>query len=472
MSIYLKIPGRKDCYEIFKLEISQSEGELAIASVMLNKDFHVDGTMEATIMRSNSILLKGEIYETPTYSDHQFTIVRIISHFQKKQLKKITSDFQASTHYNEELSSDFQNDITEELPVRFFFSRTSGDVKLSRIVDDTHIRDINVEDYWSSSIKKTNEPLSKVNMYVTAKWIQERNGRIDLFPIIASLFPENMVNSLNNLKNQWWRLARSLPKSCYSIGTFRIKNVFPNTVPHSCSFSVNDTTVKIKRFWFDGVFDLSWNYKQKIEETLHFSLHNPTAKNGIEKNINIKLNNLNINKELGSFFSNKRGAEVIKSVARRAFNHMLARQRNIKLEICGNFESLYDITVDDSVRVQLKDSYVIGKVVHSMIKITGEQRFVKLKILVCQNNIECPDIKYDPKKEDDIFTNIIEDISVENPPSFQIDSSKHIHFKSIADLKSHISSIPTKIRLKLKNLNTVKCLKKTVFIEAAAKQTT
>lgn len=469
MSVYLRTPGRSDCHEIFQLEISQKEGELATATVMLKSDFNTDGLHEATIMYGNNILLKGEIHETPSRTSSMFTVVRVISHFKKEQIQKIASDFCASNNYNKELANGNMNDVTEEHPARFFFSRTSGDVKLSNIVDAEYKHDIRMEDYWSSSIKTMNEPLSKVNMHVTAQWIQERSGMIDVFQIIANLFPEKRVNSLNNLKNQWWQLSRSLPKSCYSIGMFKIKRAYPSNLPHSCSFNVNKEPVKLKRFWFDGIFNLHWHYRQKIEETLNFTLNNHTSNNGTEKNIYIKLNELTISKSNSSFFESKSGEKIVRSVARRAFNHMLAKQRNTKIEICGKFEKLYNITVDDTVRIQNKDKYIIGKVVQTTIKMTGDQRFVKLKISTCLQNIKLPNIKYETKDCSDTTSNIIEDISVENPPSFQIDSTRHMNFKDIQELKSHLVSIPTKIRIKLKNLNTVKCLKKTVYMEATVK---
>ena len=292
----------------------------------------------------------------------------------------------------------------------------------------------------------------------------------DLYPIIAQHFEKGFINSLNNLQRQWWRMSKSFPKSCYTVVHSHIQEYFPPCVPTRENFKIKDQNVYIKRFWFRGVLDLRWHYRQKIKEKINFSINGNCS--GVEKTLHFHLGKLDIDQTNYSYFDTDRGKKILASVAKRAINHIIASNRNIEVCLKGNFDNLSSINVGDSVKLDVKSGFIAGKIVEYKAKCTADSKFVELKIASTSRTVELPDCqqyfeKNVPKCDDQQFTvdDIVEKVVVNNPPEMQIASARHVQNETIMDLKRTIISIPTSIRVKLKNLNVVKCLEKTINIK-------
>ena len=471
--VFLKIEGREDFYEIFDLEISHKEGELALATVVVAENcWHMCQGDVVRIMSDDDVLFCGKPLSFPKKIDDVFVQLRFVATC--GDYEHLVDKFRKSDDCLPELSEncDVAKELTEIFPCRFCFDRSTSVVKIDNILPDKDCIEIDKNAYWERSLRIQNnrEPISRINVSVDAQWIQECRGMTDLYPIIAQHFEKGFINSLNNLQRQWWRMSKSLPKSCYTVVHSHIQEYFPPYVPIRENFNVAGKDVYIKRFWFRGILDLRWHYRQKIREKINFSINGNC--DGVEKNLHFHLGKLDIDQANSSYFGSDRGKKILANVAKRAINHMIASNRNIEVSLRGDFDKLSNITIGDSVKLEVKSGFIVGKVVKYRAKCTSDTRFVELKIASTSRTVELPDCqqyfeKNVPKCDDKPISvdDIVEKVVVNNPPELQIASARHVQNETIADLKRLIVSIPTSIRVKLKNLNVVKCLEKTINIE-------
>lgn len=474
MSFYIQISDDQKFSEIFEMKISQKEGELATAKIKVLNDFNFSYIRDkcVSIMMDDEVLFVGKALPYPDYTDNKFAYIQFIANY-NDNFDKLMGEFEKAEQYNPLFVKRPHDakEITEAAPVRFYFDKKSGEVKISNIIDENYRYEITSNDYWLETMESRicRKPISKMNVSVVGQWIHDYEGSVNLFPIISSKFKEGKVNSFNNLERQWWRLPKSLPKSCYSITCSHIREIYPPGAPNSSTqFVINDEPVRFKRFWFDGILDLRWHYRQKIEETMYFSITNGSANNNLEKSVQFRLGAIDTSKNFGSFFTTEEGCKSLSDAARRAFNYVLSAQRNIEVSICGSLEKLRHITVNDSVLVRhhsFDGGYVIGKVVHTLIAISDKKQYVKLKIAACQNNVKLQAEKlndffkkhFDIDEEKSITAgDIVEDITINNPPEFQMSTLAHNTASSVNELKYFLLQVPTSIKIKLKNLNTVR----------------
>lgn len=472
--VFLRIEGQEDFYEIFDLEISHREGELALATVVVAENcWHMCQADVVRIMSDDKVLFCGKPLSFPKKIDGACVKLQFVANCD--DFKCLINEFKESDDYRQEFSDgcDVAKELTETFPCRFCFNRSDGSVKLTDILPDKDTIEIHESECLSLQMRACKEPISRINVSVDAQWIQECRGMTDLYPIIAKHFEQGFINSLNNLQRQWWRMSKSLPKSCYTVVHSHIQEYFPPCVRIREHFKVGEKDVYIKRFWFRGVLDLRWHYQQKICEQVNFSIHDPKSSGKVEKNIVFHLKKIDIDKSLGSYFKTENGKKSLVHAAKRALNHLIASNRSIEVSINGDFEKLSRFHVGDCVKICRQSNYIFGRIVHFCLKCTSNTRFICLKIASSIGEISLPNLRSffdknvpkDDEKPPLSVDDVVEKVVVNNPPEMQIASVRHIQNETIADLKRTIISIPTSIRVKLKNLNMVKCLHKKIDIE-------
>lgn len=480
MRITMETKGGDVIDKIFDLELSQKEGELATALITLqDSDVHVGGE-QVSIKYGRSTLFRGKMSSVPIRRGKRLSQVRLIAD-NVCDTHQLLEKFKRSTMYYAPLDSTNETlqAITEAIPARFYFDmKGEENAILSNIEpNQTKYREIDESSYWSDSfaVRSLKDPISLVNISIEAQWIQRCHGMTDLFPRIAKRFTNNAVNSLNNLERQWWRLSKSLPRSCYSVVHSHIQPMRPVNGKVFESFKTADRNVRIKRFWFNGVLDLRWNYEQKIKESASFSIKASTTAVNNEKSLIFRLGEIDIDDSCGSFFATDKGIEALEHAASRAFNHIISSHRDMEICICGDIDRLRDITVNDSIKLknkQFKDGYILGKVISTKMKCSDQSRFMEIKIAAYSQPISSPNfheffVENVPKDACNMTLtadDVVEEITVNNIPEYQIEYVKAVSPPTVQALKREIMSIPTSIKIRLKNLNTVPCINKQVDI--------
>ena len=195
----------------------------------------------------------------------------------------------------------------------FYWNPKNGKLSLSNINSGKKNFDIYGSDILKNSIKVRleREPYKNVNVSISASWIQNIYGFIDVYPMTAERFKLKTINSYTNIKSALEKICNvSQRNGCYLIRCDLHEYIpgpevgFIQDRPRvSPKFSVREKmnapkkAVCFERFYLKGKMIFGWSYKQKRTEVVNVKVVNKNSKFGREKNIYIKSGALQLNKK-------------------------------------------------------------------------------------------------------------------------------------------------------------------------------
>ncbi|MDR1335109.1 MAG: hypothetical protein LBJ19_02450 [Holosporaceae bacterium] len=211
----------------------------------------------------------------------------------------------------------------------FYWSMRTGALSLSDIVKGKQHITVSGDQILQNSMKVrlAREPYKNVNVVLETSWIQRIYGYIDLYPIIASNFKTNYINSFTNIKSGLEKLCRFSIRSGYHLIYCKINEMVPPqtaTYVQKCpavsrEFFIGDGTgeaplmassssastlvpmnrkrVQFRRFYFHGKMLIGWNYRQKRHEIVRVNVGNGHVMHGRNKTLHLQLNRIQLAKQ-------------------------------------------------------------------------------------------------------------------------------------------------------------------------------
>lgn len=332
--------------EIISIDISQSELGFASAKV---KIFLKDVALifdkkyaKIGIQNEDTIecIFTGKLVSFPVGFDNSCTILEFISepNDASEQLSRFIMDrkdeqSKINMHYVEKgkiicdelfFSKKDMNNPTVFLEGDsdvFYWDMSTGKMSLSHINNGGSVSVIDSSEILQNSmkVKLYRDPYKKINLQLSAEWIQHINGIVNVYSMISEKFSNSIISSYSNLKKMFFNVVNSLDRVGYQILKSDIFEINPKNknnfvtyqmasekLPITSKDAKDKFHVRLKRFYFDGCLYLGWRYKQKRSETVDIPVLNSSVKYGREKNIYIKLSDIQLPKNypLWSFFTN------------------------------------------------------------------------------------------------------------------------------------------------------------------------
>jgi hypothetical protein len=158
-----------------------------------------------------------------------------------------------------------------------------GVFSFSEILEGSNILNVGENfDQASLKTKVIKRPLEQVQVHLSAQWVQEYTGLVNLSPALIDALPEPFIATLTptSLKKAWFREGRVLAHTGYSVMQSMLVPFDPVTggvsdryPPVSSEFFVNERAgVRLPHSWFVPHLVLGVTYRQKREESVHLTL--------------------------------------------------------------------------------------------------------------------------------------------------------------------------------------------------------
>eukprot|EP01035_Chromulina_nebulosa_P020444 gene20444-26527_t len=295
-------------------------------------------------------------------------------------------------------------DVLEARSEVMCWDRLTGQLSLSHILSGVKQRSISDEILGDSlTVKIGSTPVNAVHVTMEANWSQNYDDVINLAPMIASKFSKGIINTLtcDALEKSWPRvrdkigLSKTRRNTGYSVVKSALRRLPKgvNNLPTTTSplyMSEHGKEPRLMTFthgWFRGCLWVHFDYKQPCREVVNFSVLNtvPVA-GGNVRHLKFKLLNGNgyVEKPSAStVFRCSRGLRLLDYAEKVAKAHIIGASRQLEVEFCVPFETLWDVDLDttlDVTHAQLPGGRVVGKVVSYQLRVTSHSWVVWVKI--------------------------------------------------------------------------------------------
>ncbi|MCX7338349.1 MAG: hypothetical protein NTX76_03590 [Alphaproteobacteria bacterium] len=398
--------------KIFSLSITQREGEVAIARILVcQKEAMADGGLWAFFSWQDddgiTLLFSGKRVGFPRgisksvalkdLTEIEFSAEPIDA---QQQLGVMAESLKVRPFYDDLfiLGRD-QNpvNVLEARTTLFCWDRASGRLGLSDIFQGARVRDLGSH-ILSDSLKISlgDVPLDSVSVELSAEWIQCGQGDVNIYPRIARAFPKGLVNTLTpkQMQNDWPKVgdkigpALSRKQSGYQVVASSLRlmhppstgvlGIYPTVTPEVTVFDGREKkAVRLRRSWFRGELVLHWIYRQKRREVVHFVVRQNTQLSGkikaAHKTLKIGLQAIDQDGKgdgngdgKASFFITDRGRQAVEHAMEVARAHLAFSARCIEVEFQVPFDRVKDISLDESVSIvapQIPGGRLVGKVI-------------------------------------------------------------------------------------------------------------
>ena len=466
----------KNDYPIFQLSIFHEEGKVASAQVMLRyQEFYQLKEKEWALISyvsprgEQQCLFKGKIEHLMHHQKGPFVTLHLIAQSQnaKQQLEEIVDIYKKHPYYDPLFSGEsFKPEhVLAGTPSFFYWDRVNGKVRLSDFFLGSDTKTLEEKDVESESLFcELEQPISKIDVSLKVQWIQHVQGFFDLGSHVRSLFREKIINSYTgkSLAKHWPSVGNSIgSNSGYRVISGSLKEIeAPYHAPKQLypkTFSIKGKSVKemekqsvsenfiAQRSWFKEDLLVGWNFQQKREETIEFSLESQlqiaSNEENTTKKVSWKLQKIVQNEDLpfwhpyvsykkdalvrydgithkaleahvserifdvtkekweiqeenccpsvqSTFFITKRGHEAFEHALERASVLLSLGGRCFKTCFSGPFTSLAGLTLDDSVTLvhsHLPNGQITGKVVGYELYADGKSGKQAVKITLASS---------------------------------------------------------------------------------------
>lgn len=402
--LYQDFDAKKHClndHGAISFKMQHAEGEVAKLTVMLpeiNMPNEDEKWVYLSILnpeqQATKLLFCGMRLGVPKWVDRglvEISYYALPNNYQKKLEHLVEINKSDGKYDGLFFDEDDPSNILEGREEIFYWDRCGKDVGLSNIFKGSRAIDL-TNFVWenSLSVKFLKSFLSAVEMTVSAEWIQQAKGAINIFGKIAGAFSMGIINSITpQALEKYWpkegdRIGKegSEKKTGYRViessleefnpGSSGALNVYP-TITSPLLAKDGDAFKKIcfARKWFKGRLTIMWNYAQRRQENIKFTIHQRVPKNCIFTSVKkLCLHLPGVHKTQGisdksSFFTDARGHKAIAYAIEVAKSYLHASTRC--LEICFEFDwkNADHLDLDTEVMLQhksLPNGMVRGKV--------------------------------------------------------------------------------------------------------------
>lgn len=412
------VHAREDL-QIFKLNISQKEGEVALAQLTVFKPElpPIDQRYAFISCQKEKgdvqLIFKGKLVFFPKVMGDESVRLEFSAEpdHSKDQLEKLQESLKVHPYWDELFVSslDEKHDAIEFLDARsdlYYWDRITGELSLSNLFVGKKTWDLSNE-VLKDSLKVTlgEIPLSAITVNVIAEWTQKAEGHFDVSHKIARHFSGGMINTLTptDFKNRWPKEGQRISKgrSGYEILKSQITEIIPpktgilNAYPTVTGFlwRINQKTtepeaIRLKRSWFKARLLIGWSYRQKRREIANFCLSHShqlsAACNRKTKKINLHLQAIADSND-SSFFNTKRGRMAIDHAIEVAKAYIAGSSRCVEIEFEVPFHTVLQLTTDHDVVLRgpmIPGGFVKGKVVASRLQKDGLKSIGWVKLAI------------------------------------------------------------------------------------------
>ncbi|MDR0744479.1 MAG: hypothetical protein LBE97_00785 [Holosporales bacterium] len=335
--------------------------------------------------------------------------------------------------------------------------------------------------------KSIKDIISNVNLSVSASWIKRIEGSLGLTTKIAKRFPGGKINTLTPVKliDSWPRFGDKISnhlsskQTKYAIGLSRLELDKSMTVM-TPEINIRDDIppFSLKKEFFNHKLSLFWSFDQFSSETVTTKVINSNAPKGIEKNININLQNVQDyidDIEEHSFFTTSVGNKILSEIYNAIGDYIILSMRNVtiscELPFSKNTENL---SCSNWISIQ----GIKAKITKLEYNITPIEKTVSLTAQTFgvsfdhEKALDIPIIPR-PKRKEFKARDIIYDINIQNDADTQYRKLiSFIHAQKMENkinksnykqlIRSFLHEIQTVIKVIAKPLKTTHCEKSSI----------
>lgn len=251
------------------------------------------------------------------------------------------------------------------------------------------------------SLKLKDSPLSGVRLRLSCEWVQEAAGELNLMPFIERRFSQSMINTLTpqTLLQTWPQRGTLLGRSGYGVVRADLQVINPlktgilghyPTVTPIFGSQGDEEGWRYPRYWLRGEFVVCWQYRQKRREVLTLELQHRnqvlTSQAKMPRVIKIHLNNIESrldDQSSSRFFDTSAGRSTIDHALKMSRCHLAYSARAGEILVQVPFTEAMDIHLDGSAEVIhscLPGGKLRGKVVSYVMERSAKKAVATIKI--------------------------------------------------------------------------------------------
>lgn len=311
-----QIHGRED-EKIFRLEISQNEGELAYCLVTIANTLRsaeeiinlYDKFCACIWFRDPQGLAQrlfwGKLQQAPLSIVGEYLTLELVACYSLESLEKCCEDARSSLFWDELFIAPEDRhelaEITEGRHELFYWDRITGAVSLSDISQGRNLLDLGEKFFYRDlSVHLVNSPIQSITVNLSAEWIQTYRQVFCLDSAIHQAFGPGGINTLSgeSFSSRWYQACQKIDKSNYHIIINDLISVRTKStqIEQSQSNQLPKQQISLKRSWFDVNFVIGLNYEQPRREKVSFTI--ATQPQRQTKTLNLQLQDIMPNRNL------------------------------------------------------------------------------------------------------------------------------------------------------------------------------
>ncbi|MBP6985880.1 MAG: hypothetical protein KBB83_04735 [Alphaproteobacteria bacterium] len=289
-----EVHNRED-EKIFHMEISQREGGYSRARLVIQNPYTgllwPKDKQFCWIACDRGPLFSGRILAMPSEISGELICVDFIACPEDWQAKQqaLCQDIMKNGVYEPLFFSEEKPELKDLLHAYTalpYWDRWTGSLSLSDIfrgrkkiyLQGDFLRD-------SLKIQTVQNPLKAVRVGITAEWLQQAGGIIEIGQHIKKKCPQGYLSTLtsDSLESSWWSDKQQHPVNGYKLEKASLERIRPENErlfpKYSRSYWHHEDKpkkVQFLRSWYDVQMRFSWSYKQKRRETAEFELKHKT----------------------------------------------------------------------------------------------------------------------------------------------------------------------------------------------------
>lgn len=304
--------------QIFHLNLIHEEGKPAKLSIMIDNPNKKEKILDKkwglfAYKEGNNppqCFFSGFLsYVTKSNDEHFLTLVFIAQSAPlEKEWPAISANLKQKPFYDElfDKTSGTAESVLAGYPLTLYWDRITGKLALSHAFDAEKNWDLTELCSPKDVSFHMEDPVSCVDVTISAQWIQHITGYIDIAPAIALQFRDKVINTFTGKAffKSWPKTGAAVGHSGYRVLYSYLKEITP---PFLAPLRRHKSTLKlyrpiqnlnpwknklervlIKRSWFTGELIVGKSYRQKRQEDIHFKL-NANLPAGVEATVTKKI---------------------------------------------------------------------------------------------------------------------------------------------------------------------------------------
>jgi|GEM_PF-2957337 len=364
--------------KILDFSLSHNEGEAALLRMKVTGYKPHQETQCVLIYKKNehspvNLLFRGSLCHFPLRLRKrlwqlEFCSVVDLKSFESSKKSLVSS---ANKHFLKNENLPTVSELLEPVSSLFQFDRVSGKCVLSNIFQGREKHFLKNILAKSVSVNFSELPLEAVNIILSAQWVQNAGGEVDIAPRIANSFSSHIINTFT--PKAW---SHQFPKVGFKLGEKRgrsgcrvvesvceeilppvtgVLDMYPRVSP---PFLVRQGDMQdgvpmtLPRVYFASRLVVEWVYKQARRETIHLSVKNNLPSPAFRPAKTLYYEMRHLSKIQGSFFLTKVGKDALVHALDRAKSHLAASARCIEIAFQVPFEEGLSLHLDQSLNMR------------------------------------------------------------------------------------------------------------------------